>query len=93
MEIWGWGRGSKLEILKDVRFKSAKHEKVVAVNQRKIKGQQLKGKIDSENFTLSRSFFFFHTSSEFFPQDFPLQNKGFERNENKRRTGRIDVAR
>ena len=29
---------------------------------------QLKGKIVSE---------LFHTFSEFFPQDFPLQNKGF----------------
>ena len=36
-------------------------------NQRKIKGQQLKGKIVSEFFT-------FFT---LFPQDFPLQNKGF----------------
>ena len=35
--------------------------------QRKTKGLQLKAKIVSE----------FHTFSELFPQDFPLQNKGF----------------
>ena len=42
-------------------------------NQRKTKGQQLKGKIVSE---FSHFFTIFHTFSEFFPQDFPLQNKG-----------------
>ena len=41
----------------------------------------------------------FRTFSEFSPQDFPLQNKGFELKGNKReekiikRTGQIDVAR
>ena len=44
-------------------------------------------------------FTLFHTFSEFIPQDFPLQNKGFQLKENKReekiikRTGQIDVAR
>ena len=39
--------------------------------QGKTKGQQLKGKIVSEFFALFRTF------SEIFPQDFPLQTKGF----------------
>ena len=43
-------------------------------NQGKTKGQQLKGKI-VHNF--SQFFALFGTFSEFFPQDFPLQNKGF----------------
>ena len=70
------------------------------LNQRKIKGQQLKGKIVSEFFTLVRTFFtLFTLFQNFSPQDFPLQNKGFQLNENKREekiikiTGQIDVAR
>ena len=43
--------------------------------QRKTKGQQLKGKIVSEFFTFFHELF--RTFSEFFPQDFPLQKKGF----------------
>ena len=64
--------------------------------QGKTKGQQLKGKLVSEFFTL---FALFHPFSEFLPQVFPLQNKGFSLNESKReekirkRTGQIDVAR
>ena len=52
--------------------KSAKERKIEN-SQRKTKGQELKGKIVSELFRN------FHTShfSEFFPQDLPLQNKGF----------------
>ena len=42
--------------------------------QRKIKGQQLKGQIVSE---FSHFLALFRTFSEFIPQDFPLQNKGF----------------
>ena len=48
---------------------------VPQTNQRKTKGQQLKGKI-VQNFHV----FFFHKFSHFFivfHQDFPLQNKGF----------------
>ena len=49
-----------------------------------IKGQQLKGKLVSEFFTL---FHTFHTFSEFFPQDFPFKTKGFSsmRTEEKKR--------
>ena len=40
---------------------------------RKMKGRQLKGKIVPEIFTLFHNF---HTFSDFFPQVFPLLNKG-----------------
>ena len=54
---------------------------ICRINQRKTKGQQLKGKIVSYFFTSFRTFWhflaLFGTFSEFFPQDFPLQNKGF----------------
>ena len=43
----------------------------MAIFQGRTKGQQLKGKIVSHFFAL------FGTFSEFFPQDFPLKNKGF----------------
>ena len=60
--------------------------------QRKIKGQQLKGKIVSEFFTL------LHTFSEFSPRTFPFKTKGFssrrkKRRKDNKRTGQIDVAR
>ena len=50
----------------------------LAFFQGKTKGQQLKGKSVSEIFSLFRT-------SEFFPRDFPLQNKGFHLTENKQR--------
>ena len=68
---------------------------LIGFNQGKTEGQQLKGKIVSEFLTLFRNFF---TLFRIFPQEFPLQNKGFELNEKKReekiikRTGQIDVA-
>ena len=63
------------------------------MNQRKIKGQQLKGKIVSEFFTLFPHVF------RIISQDFPFKTKGFLLKENRReeniikRAGQIDVAR
>ena len=61
-------------------------------NQRKTKGQQLKGKIVSEFFTL-----FIHFLN-FSPRTFPFETEGFSSMRTKRRkynkiTGQIDVAR
>ena len=60
--------------------------------QRKTKGQQLKSKIVSEFSHLST---IFHTFAYFFPQDFPLQSKGFgsrRTKENKRESKEQDKS-
>ena len=67
------GKSAKTRANADKREQTQNQRIAPPFIQRKTKGQKLKGKIVSY---FSHFLALFHTFSEFFPQDFPLQNKG-----------------